>query len=136
MIRPASPYALALIFGLTTAATAQEKPVVPVPSGQIVILHEVLIDDAPGETWVRFRFVAPQIARQGGDITNDTATTDMDHLCDNVALPYLAEYDLTPVRIVISLSDRQIPFGAASPDTTQFFETYRQEDARCILENF
>ena len=138
MIRLAAPYGLGLIFSAIAAAmaTAQEKPVVPVPSGQKVILHEVLIDDAPGETWVRFRFVAPQIARQGGDITNDVATGDMDHLCDNVALPYLAEYALTPARIVISLSDRQMPFGAASPDATQYFESYRQEDARCILENF
>lgn len=119
---------------LSAPAFAQDN--VPVPSGQRVVLNEVLIDDSPGETWLRFRFLAPQIAATGGDIDNDTAAADMDHLCDHLVLPYLTKYALDPSRIVISLSDRDVPFGASAPDATQFFEAYRLENARCIWEGF
>ena len=109
---------------------------VQVPSGQAVTLNEVLIDDQPGEIWVRFRFIAPDIARQGGTVSYDIAAPDMDHLCENLVLPYLQEYALTPARVVISLSDRAVPFGAAAPEATQFFEAYRPETSRCIWEEF
>jgi len=109
---------------------------VTVPSGQGVTLHEVLVDDNPGETWLRFRFVAPGIARNGGTISYDIASTDMDHLCDTVSVPYLAEFGLSPARIVVSLSDRKVPFGSTDPDATQYFEAYRPENGACIWEEF
>jgi Family of unknown function (DUF6497) len=105
-----------------------------VPSGQSVTLSEVLIDEQPGEVWVRFRFVAPAIARDGGSVDYDIASPDMDHLCEALALPYLQQYALSPTRVVISLSDREVPFGAPSPEATQFFEAYRPETTRCIWE--
>ncbi|MFD3190582.1 DUF6497 family protein [Sedimentitalea sp. HM32M-2] len=109
---------------------------ITVPSGQPVELNEVLVDDRPGEVWIRFRFVAPQIARQSGSVDYGQAAADMDHLCRNLVLPYLAEYALSPSRVVISLSDRDVPFGLAAPEATQFFEAYRLEDADCIWEEF
>lgn len=132
MIRLGLAITAALTLG--TAACAQDSVVVP--SGQLVVLNEVLIDDSPGETWLRFRFLAPQIAREGGDIDADTAAADIDHLCEHLALPYLAEYTLTPARIVISLSDRDVSFGASAPDATQYFEQYRPENTTCIWEGF
>ena len=124
--------ALALMPGLP----ALSRDSVVVPSGQLVVLSEVLIDDSPGETWLRFRFLAPQIARKGGDIGADVAAADMDHLCGNLVLPYLAEYRLTPSRVVISLSDRDVAFGASAPEATQYFEQYRPENTTCIWEGF
>ena len=124
--------ALALTLGIPACAQGS----VAVPSGQLVVLSEVLVDDSPGETWLRFRFVAPQIAREGGDIDTDTAAADMDHLCEHLVMPYLAEYTLDPSRIVISLSDRDVDFGASIPEATQYFEQYRPENARCIWEGF
>lgn len=109
---------------------------VPVPSGQTVTLKEVLLDNAPGELWVRFRFVAPQIARDGGSVGYDIAGPDMDHLCDQLALPYLNHHALEAARIVISLSDRAVTFGAKDPAATQFFETYKPDSAGCIWEEF
>ena len=108
----------------------------PVPSGQNVTLTEVLLDEGPGELWVRFRFVAPDITRDSGSISYDQAAPDMDHLCDALALPYLVSNAITPARVVISLMDRPVSFGAQDPAATQFFETYRPEDARCIWEEF
>ncbi|OED50294.1 hypothetical protein AB838_02830 [Rhodobacteraceae bacterium (ex Bugula neritina AB1)] len=130
-------YLAAIPFAFCVAAAAAEP--VPVPSGQTVTLAEVLLDDAPGqsgETWARFRFLAPQIARATGTVGYDLAAPDMDHLCGALALPYLAEHGLTAARVVISLSDRMVPFGVQDPEATQFFEAYRPEGAACIWEAF
>ena len=106
------------------------------PSGQPVELHEVLVDDLGSEIWLRFRFVAPEIARDGGSIDYAKAEPDMTHLCENLALPYIAEYELKGQMIVISLADRVTEFGQADPDATQFFEAYRLQDNTCIWEGF
>jgi len=108
----------------------------PVPSGQDVTLTEVLLDEAPGELWVRFRFVAPAITRDTGTVTYDQAGPDMDHLCDALVLPYLQTHAITPARVVISLMDRPVAFGVQDPAATQFFESYRPDDTHCIWEEF
>lgn len=116
------------------ALSAAAEPVA-VPSGQAVTLAEVLLDEAsgqPGQTLARFRFLAPEIARETGTVSYEAAAPDMDHLCDTLVLPYLAQHGLAPARVVISLSDRMIPFGAQDPAATQFFEAYRPEAAGCI----
>lgn len=118
------------------AMASADNSLVDVPSGQQIHFTEVLVDDAPGETWIRFRFLAPQIGRNAGDIGYDVSAPDMDHLCETFALPYLARNGLDAVRVVISLSDEKIDFGASDPTITQFFEAYRPEDARCIWEEF
>lgn len=125
-------FATALFFGACPASAAD----IAVPSGQPVTLSEVLLDNAPGALWVRFRFVAPQIAREGGSVSYDEAGPDMDYLCDKLALPYLNHHDLQPARVVISLSDRDLPFGSKTPDATQFFEAYQPDSAGCIWEEF
>ena len=123
-----------LIFCALAGPVAAQQ--MQVPSGQPVTLNEVLIDERPGEIWVRFRFIAPDIARDGGAINYDIAAPDMDHLCETMALAYLQQYELTPTRVVISLSDRVVPFGTPTPEATQFFEAYRPETTRCIWEEF
>lgn len=126
-------YLVGLLLGATSLHA--DAPF-PVPSGQNVTLSEVLLDEAPGELWVRFRFVAPAITRETGSVSYDQAGPDMDHLCDELAMPYLTSHQITPARVVISLMDRPVVFGALDPAATQFFETYRPEDARCIWEEF
>ena len=131
-------YLAALPFVVLAQSAAANTPV-PVPSGQPVSLAEVLLEDAPGqagETWARFRFVAPEIARETGTVSHDAAAPDMDHLCETHALPYLAEHGIAPARVVISLSDRMVPFGAQDAAATQFFEVYRPQNASCIWEAF
>jgi hypothetical protein len=116
---------------------AGEDAVVAVPSGQDVRLLEVVLN-APGPDGVaaRFRFVAPAIAKDGGEIDFETASADMAHLCQTYALPKLAELGPVPTQIIISFSDRAVPFGEAAPDATQFFEAYRVEGDACIWEAF
>jgi len=131
---PASMGALiAVVVAPTPLPAAEPGDRIAVPSGQAVTFHEVLLDQAPGALWARFRFVAPDI---GGAVDHDASAADMDHLCAEFALPYLADNGISPARVVISLSDRVVPFGEAAPDATQYFEAYRPEDGRCIWEGF
>jgi hypothetical protein len=105
-----------------------------VPSGHSVELYEVLVDAVESETWLRFRFIAPHIARGEGAVEYDVAASDMMHLCAALALPYSAEYALAGDVIVISLADRATEFGVADPEATQFFEAFRPVDNTCIWE--
>ena len=104
------------------------------PSGQTVELQEVLVDQLGEETWLRFRFIAPDISRNGGTIDHETAADDMALLCEQTALPYMAEYALEGDMIVVSLADRATEFAQPDPDATQFFEAYRPVDNACIWE--
>jgi hypothetical protein len=110
---------------------------IPVPSGQAVTLQDV-VWNAPGPDGLtlRFRFIAPAIARDGGTVDFDAATADMLHLCQSYALPRISSTGPQPSQIVISLSDVAVPFGEAAPDATQFFEAYAIRDGVCIWEMF
>jgi hypothetical protein len=124
--------ALALLAAPALAET------VAVPSGQAVTLLDV-IRDAPGDEGltVRFRFVAPAIARDGGTVGFAAAEADMQHLCDTYALPrVLTVTGPRPERIVIALSDRPVAFGEAAPEATQFFEVYAIDGDTCRWEPF
>lgn len=134
--RLAGRAAVGAVLALSLAKPSGATQQVAVPSGQVVALSEVLVDDAQGETLVRFRFVAPGIAREGGSVPYDVAMIDMDHLCRQLVLPYLAAHALAPERVVLSMADRDVPFGEASPQATQFFEAYRLEGADCIWEGY
>ncbi|WP_241481059.1 DUF6497 family protein [Ruegeria sp. ANG-S4] len=124
-----------LLVALQPQQLAAEN-LLPVPSGQPVELSNVLLDTNPGELWVRFRFVAPKIGSNAGQITYDIAVVDMAHLCEVLAVPYVARHELDPARVVISFSDRALDFGVSSPDATQFFEAYRLEQSECVWEGF
>lgn len=121
---------LALILAATPALA------INVPSGQPLELQEVLVDRQDTQTWLRFRFVAPQIARDTGALDYADTVPDFLHLCDALAVPYMADYQLTGDMIVISLADRATEFGAPDPDVTQFFEAFRIRDGACIWEEF
>lgn len=108
-----------------------------VPSGQAVtFLDTVQAAPGPEGLTIRFRFVAPDIARDRGKVTSEAAQDDMAWLCQNYALPRLPATGPVPEQVVISLSDRPVPFGEADPATTQFFEAYRVEGSTCYWEAF
>ena len=114
--------------------TATPAFAIDVPSGQPIELQEVLVDEVNGETWLRFRFITPEIAREGGSIGYDVAASDMFDLCANLALPYIAQYDLNGQMIVMSFADRSTEFGVPDPDATQFFEAFSPDGDACIWE--
>lgn len=110
---------------------------IAVPSGQMVTYHDI-VQDQPGPYGLtyRFRFIAPQIGRDGVGLDIETAGPDMDFLCKEYALPRLSVIGPVPAQVVISLSDRPVEFGTATPEATQYFEAYRIEDDTCIWEGF
>ncbi len=122
----------AVLFTFLLSAGAASA--IEVPSGQPVELQEVLIDDMGEETWLRFRFVAPQISREAGAISYEQASEDMLHLCSALALPYIADFALEGDIIIVSLADRQTEFGQPDPDATQFFEAFRPQGDTCMWE--
>lgn len=110
---------------------------IAVPSGQPVTLQDVIWNEAgPNGLTLRFRFVAPQIARDSGSVDAETASADMMALCNAFALPRIAELGPQPGQVIISLSDRALPFGETVPEATQFFEAFSIEDGTCIWEMF
>ncbi len=121
---------------LILALFATQVAAADVPSGQEVTLHEVLIDEQEAVTWLRFRFLAPQIAGGEGQVTYEVAGQDMLHLCEAVALPYMDEYRLSGDKVVISFMDQITEFGQADPDVTQYFESFRPENGVCMWDEF
>lgn len=110
---------------------------IAVPSGQPVTLLDVIWNEmGPDGLTLRFRFLAPQIARTGGSVDVDTATTDMQALCESFALPRISDFGPVPQQVIISLSDMNVPFGETAPEATQFFEAFTIRDGACIWEMY
>lgn len=125
-----------IAFFALVAVPANGQEIV-VPSGQPVTFFEVLHDiPGPVGTAHRYRFVAPRIAREGGDIDAATAAADIDALCESFVLPQIDLSDEVPDQVIISLADRPVRFGEPAPEATQFFESYRIEDGACVWEEF
>ncbi len=104
------------------------------PSGQSVDLYEVLIDDVGAERWLRFRFIAPDIAGADGALTFTETQEGFEHLCAMFAGPYMEEFALDADVVVISLLDRPVEFGVSDPEATQLIEAFRITDAGCQWE--
>ncbi|NCT11973.1 MAG: hypothetical protein GW767_04385 [Rhodobacterales bacterium] len=115
---------------LAGAACAQG---VTTPSGQEVTLFDVRVEDAGV---VRFRFLAPAIDPAGQGLVFDDVAGDFGWLCETVALPALAQSGRPAQQVVISLSDREVAFGQAAPEATQFFEAYALDGSTCIWQAF
>ncbi|WP_373353507.1 DUF6497 family protein [Pseudoroseicyclus sp. CXY001] len=116
---------LPLLLLAALPAAAQD---VTAPSGHPWRIFDVVLEEGTA----RLRFVSE-------DLTADdfeAIAGDFQWLCDNLALPALEGSEITPSEIVISLSDRELPFGAIVPEAVQFFEAYRVEDGACIWELF
>jgi hypothetical protein len=124
-----SAAALALLGPGGTPALAQDAVEFPVPSGLRVTLIEVIHEPQLS----RWRFLVPEIVQAGGF---DAVAGDFGVLCAEVALPMLAEQGREADRIIVSLSDRPVPFGAIDPAATQYFEAYRVENDACIWDGF
>lgn len=110
---------------------------ITVPSGQEVRFLDVIqAEPGPAGLTVRFRFVAPAIAREGGSVGAEVAQADMEALCNDYALPRISALGPVPQQIIIVLSDREVPFGEPIPEATQYFEAYSFADGACFLEPF
>lgn len=108
-----------------------------VPSGQGVMLHDVILDMPSPDTGIyRFRYLAPAIARTGGTMDFEASIGDMQHLCDTYALQNMAAPLPASVQVIVSFADRAVPFGDTNPEATQFFVAFSVKDGLCMLEPF
>lgn len=121
---------LTLIVVTLAAAPAIAGEPETLPSGLEASFHD-RIDESP--TW-RYRYVVPGLA--GGEVEFASVAGDMERLCTDHALPQLLDENRQPERIVVTLMSEPVDFGAISPETRQFFESYRIEDGLCIWEVF
>lgn len=134
---------LPLVGPLSAPAFAKDEAwdpdfVITVPSGQEISFLDVIRgEESAAGTAIRYRFLAPGIARNKGNVVFSQAEEDMAALCQDYVLPWIevAPGEM-PDQIIIVLSDREVEFGVADPDATQYFEAYRPEDGACFWEGF
>ncbi|MDW4499571.1 DUF6497 family protein [Sulfitobacter sp. D35] len=107
-----------------------------VPSGQDVELSEVLVETVGEETWLRFRFLAPEIAADTGGLAFGDVEDDLEYLCSRLALPYIEEFDLAGNLVIVTLQDRPVAFGQSDPDATQYIDAFRIDTGDCIWEAY
>lgn len=120
---------------LAVAAMAGAEETPAVPSGQALYLQESLYETRADDSRVlRLRYVMPAIAQ--APLAYGDLEADFPYLCEKMALATLAETDQEVTQVIISLADRETPFGEPAPEATQFFEAFRVEDGACIWEGF
>lgn len=108
-----------------------------IPSGQPIVLWEIVWERVEGSgTQAVMRFIAPQIARDGGTVDAAAAMSDMDWLCATHGLPAAALPAARSDSIVITLMDRPVARGAVDPDATQYFGIFAIVDGKCSPEDY
>jgi hypothetical protein len=108
-----------------------------VPSSQPVVLWQILWERVDGQgTQAVLRFLAPEIARDGGSVGFDSAQADMDWLCESHGVPIAALPNARSDSIVVELMDRPIQRGETDSGVTRFFAVYRVDANRCLPEVF
>jgi len=107
-----------------------------VPSGRTVTFHEMIWDQPGSGLIYRFRFIFQDLATEVDTMDYEEMERDLAHLCNEYALPRVADTGPQPGQIVISLSDRETEFGEPAPEATQIFEAYSLTDNTCVWEPF
>ncbi|CTQ51332.1 hypothetical protein JDO7802_03371 [Jannaschia donghaensis] len=107
------------------------------PSGQPLVLWEVVWERVEGAgTQAVFRFIAPQIARDGGTVDADAAFTDLDWLCTTHAIPVARLPAARADTVVVTLMDRPVARGTTDAAATQYFGVYTIENGECSPSDF
>ena len=73
--------------------------------------NDIILETEPPVA--RFRFLAPDIGREGLGFAE--VVDDIEYLCDAVVVPSLAANDWTGELVVISLSSAEVAFGTPAP---------------------
>lgn len=124
-------FRFSLLVLLASASAADAEPVLT-PSGQDITLYDVVLE--PGTA--RFRYLAPAIDPGGQGLTHADVFSDFQWLCETFAIPGLTAAGKTAEHVIITLSDRQVEFGVATPEATQFIESYTVQGTTCIWDAF
>lgn len=124
---------LAALLALSAGPVAAEGP----PSGQALVLWEVVWERVEGAgTQAVLRFIAPGIAREGGNVDTEAALADLDWLCATHGVPIAALPSARSDTVVVTLMDRPVPRGATDPVATQYFGIYIVEGGDCLPQEY
>ncbi|EAR49496.1 hypothetical protein OG2516_00329 [Oceanicola granulosus HTCC2516] len=125
----------ALIAGAAIWAAPLAAAEIKAPSGQVVTLYEVVLED---ETrMARFLFLAPGIAvTEEAGLSYGEVQADFPWLCEGVILPALSANAWSAAEVVIAMSDREVAFGERDSTATQFFEVFRIDEGTCVWAGF
>lgn len=123
-------FTVIIIALFASAAGAQQ---VVVPSGIEIALYDVILESDTNVA--RFRFRVPAIGGDAG-VTFAEALPDIQYLCEDVVIPGLAQNGWTDGEVVISLSDKEVAFGVASPGVVQYFQPFSIQAGACMWEDF
>lgn len=128
---------LAAAIPLAGQAAAQEPPPSVPPSGQPLVLWEIIWERVKGDgSQAVLRFIAPQIARSGGSVDAATALADLDWLCATHGVPVAALPASSTDTVVVTLMDRAVPRGTTDAAATQYFGLYTIENGECSPEDY
>ncbi len=122
---------LALIFAAQPAFAA---PVLPEGWAEF---HDAVVEVHAGaaegaeERWLVMRYLAPEIAREGGSLGYEDVAMEMDALCNGQALATAKAHESPIDQIIIALMDRVVERGQPDPAATQFIASYVVTEAGC-----
>lgn len=121
---------------LATPAMALADPLV-LPSGGTVTAHDVIWGEpGPAGLTVRFRFLDPSLAARVDAADFDGMEADTAYLCETYAIERISDMGPAPNQIIISIADRELPFGEPAPEAAQIFEAYGFDGTRCTWEGW
>lgn len=103
-------------------------------SGALAELQEHLIEQGDDGLVHRFRFVSAGFDPSAG--TPEAVMADLTTLCTDYVLPALADTDIRPDLVIISIADHAVEFGVVNPEVRQVFEAFSIRDGTCIWEVF
>ncbi|MBV7378605.1 acetolactate synthase [Maritimibacter sp. DP4N28-5] len=110
---------------------------IELPSGKAVTFHDVIWGEpGPAGLTVRFRFLDPDLAATIDELDFDGMEADTAFLCETYALERITEMGPQPQQIIVSIADREVPFGEPAPEAAQIFEAYAFDGETCTWEGF
>lgn len=77
---------------------------------------------------------APALPAAPDVLAQDPIHRDIVWLCENWVLPRAIGSTPRPAQIIISLADKEVPFGAFDPDAVQLFEAFQLPPDRDVCE--
>ena len=125
-------YSTVLALALTALPALADATAFTTPSGLDVHLQEFVDESAQVPALLRARFVAP--AMTADHPGSETVLSDMEHLCNAIAIPHVTDNAIEASQIVISVSAEPLELGVFDPEIPQYFEAYTIQDGTCIWE--
>jgi hypothetical protein len=122
----------AVFVTLPLIAVAAHAQSFTTPSGLSTQVAEVVLEDDTG--FARFRFIAETLGGEGA--TAEDTAADFQWICETFAVPALTAQNWTPQQIIVSIADRDVPFGTMDPDATQYFAGFTTDGTTCTEELF